>query len=224
MAYTQRQILVRAQEAAALILRALDRERMVGHFVDSYAVEYGRPSCTAYPGQYQEVLALLRREALLAIATWMEHEVPQHAGKQTPGRARAASPRRKPSNRAKGKKAVRRKRATAKASEAMARLAADFQEEFLDSIRAAHRWRAEEDTAFREDLALYRKLAHREGGAAYPRRLRGTPGGPFVDRCGVLLDPSMFEAARRAAARFEERLRVVAETTLKTVFSRRRAN
>jgi hypothetical protein len=224
MPYTQRQLIIRARETAALALRALDRDHMVSHFVDSYAVEYSRPSCTAYPRQYQELVAMLRREALLSMATWMGREIPRHLGRTS----RTTKPKSRGSRRTR-KDVKRKSRKSARGEDAPPkradeRAASQFREEFLNSLADAHDWRLEEDTQFRHDLELYHRLSHFEAGASTPRRLTGTVGGPFVDRCAVLLDTSMFESARRAAARFEERLRVAAESILKTVFSRRREN
>lgn len=216
--------MIRAREAAALALRALDRDRMVSHFVDSYAVEYSRPSCTAYPRQYQELVAMLRREALLSMATWMEREIPRHIGRTSHAAKSKSSGSRRTSKG--GKKTARKsvKKKGAPLTKAEDRSIREFQEEFLNSLAEAHDWRLEEDTQFRHDLELYYRLSHLAAGISAPRRLTGTVGGPFVDRCAVLLDTSMFESARRAAARFEERLRVAAESILKTLFSRRREN
>ena len=52
----------------------------------------------------------------------------------------------------------------------------------------------------------------------------GSPSGPFVDRCGLLLDPSMLEQARRAAGKFETQLRAATLQALKRVFAARREN
>jgi hypothetical protein len=224
MPYTQRQVIIRAREAAALALRALDRDRMVSHFVDSYAVEYSRPSCTAYPAQYQELVAMLRREALLSMATWMQREIPRHLGRSLrASKSKSSAPRR---TRKTGKKAAAKSARTKDAplTRTQERFAVQFREEFLNTLADAHDWRVEEDSQFRHDLELYHRLSHFAGAVSAPRRLTGTVGGPFVDRCAVLLDTSMFESARRAAARFEERLRVAAESILKTVFSKRRDN
>jgi hypothetical protein len=45
--------------------------------------------------------------------------------------------------------------------------------------------------------------------------------GPFVDRCALLLDPSMFEQARRAAGKFLGQLDALAEKSVKQAFSAR---
>jgi hypothetical protein len=48
--------------------------------------------------------------------------------------------------------------------------------------------------------------------------------GPFVDRCGVLLDPSMLDKSRLAASRFQNQLHIATQSALNQVFSSRREN
>ncbi len=224
MALTPRQVVVRAREAASLILRALDRERLVPHFVDAYAVQNSRPCCTAYPSQYLETSALLRREALLAMATWTECELPRFLGPSRPARSRRVSSP-PPSRRAASKAESKR---SAPSRDLPAQLAQQFLAEFLSTIIEAHPWSPEDALQFRADFDLYRRLSRQYASAVQPRRfatsrkLAAVVGGPFVDRCGVLLDPSLFDAARRASARFEEQLHLRAGTILKSVFARRR--
>ena len=75
---------------------------------------------------------------------------------------------------------------------------------------------------FWSDLDVYAQIAARQstpmrsGGAS-----RGAVG-PFVDRCALLLDPSMFEQARRAAGKFLIELDALAEKTLQQAFAIRR--
>src|SRR5215471_8199246 len=57
-----------AAELSGLLSEALQRERMVPRFVDSYVVEYGRYGLQVHAGLYRDLLALLQREALLAIS------------------------------------------------------------------------------------------------------------------------------------------------------------
>jgi hypothetical protein len=226
MPLTPRQVVVRARETAALLVRALDQERLVPRFVDAYAVQYSRPCCTAYPGQYLETAALLRREALLAMAIWMESEAPRFLGLTKRVAIRKASP--KAQTRGKTKKSSAKKIPATLGSAAPSPLTVQFLEEFFTTLVEAQQWSAEEVLQFRADLSLYRRLSSQYANAAQPRRfatsrkLAGVVGGPFVDRCGVLLDPSMFDEARRASARFEEQLRLRAGTIVKSVFGRRR--
>ena len=56
-----------AAELAGHLTEALRRERMVPRFVDSYVVEHGRYGLQVHAGLYRDLLALLHREALLAL-------------------------------------------------------------------------------------------------------------------------------------------------------------
>src|SRR5215831_3521916 len=60
-----------AKDAAAELARelseALLRERIVPRFVDSYVVENGRQALQVHAVMYRNLLALLQREALLAV-------------------------------------------------------------------------------------------------------------------------------------------------------------
>src|SRR5215813_8169262 len=55
-----------AAELAERLTVALQRERIVPRFVDSYVVEHGRQALQVHAGMYRDLLTLLQREALLA--------------------------------------------------------------------------------------------------------------------------------------------------------------
>src|SRR5260370_35656748 len=55
-----------AAELAAQLTEALQRERIVPRFVDSYVVEHGRHGLQVHAALYRDLLALLQREALIA--------------------------------------------------------------------------------------------------------------------------------------------------------------
>ncbi len=57
-----------AVELAARLTEALQRERIVPRFVDSYVVEHGRHGLQVHAALYRDLLALLQREALIAIS------------------------------------------------------------------------------------------------------------------------------------------------------------
>src|SRR5258708_38520952 len=57
-----------AVERAARLTEARHRERMVPRFVDSYVVEHGRHGLQVHAALYRDLLALLQREALIAIS------------------------------------------------------------------------------------------------------------------------------------------------------------
>src|SRR3989475_13294780 len=74
-------------ELAQRIVEALVRERVVPRFVDSYVVENGRHALQVHASLYRDLLALLQREALLALtvrALAMVCNEPQPADKAKP--------------------------------------------------------------------------------------------------------------------------------------------
>src|ERR1700676_4585734 len=76
-----------ASELAQRLPEALARERVVPRFVDSYVVENGRHALQVHASLYRDLLALLQREALLALAVRALAIVcnePQPAGKSKP--------------------------------------------------------------------------------------------------------------------------------------------
>jgi hypothetical protein len=228
MVYTPRQIAVRARETAALLLRALEHERLAARFVNVYAAEHDRAACTAYPGQYRETVALLEREALLTMSAWVEREMPKRLGAQPAKRGKVAGGAR---GQLAGKRCtkgitVRHDGAGKSAGKTAEPEASEsFRVEYLVSLGQALEWNDAELDDFCRDLELYKKL---ERAVPLPLRRRqkreGGTGGPFADRCGVLLDPSMFDHARRAAGKFQGELRATTEAVLRKVFSRQRAN
>src|ERR1700736_2740012 len=56
-----------ASELAQRLLEALIGERVIPRFVDSYVVEHGRHALQVHASLYRDRLALLQREALLAL-------------------------------------------------------------------------------------------------------------------------------------------------------------
>ncbi|HEV8383624.1 MAG TPA: hypothetical protein VGQ11_02045 [Candidatus Acidoferrales bacterium] len=186
---------LRAREAVRLLTGALEDGRRVARFVDGYAAANNRRGLTAHSGAHRELLANIRREVLLALCSRMIAELPRHIV----GRA--------------GVKQL--KLADVDAVDA-------FRAEFFVQIAAALKWSPEELEDFWSDLEVYAQVASRQSA---PMRAGGaTRGavGPFVDRCALLLDPSMFEQARRAAGKFLSELDALADKTLKEAFAARR--
>jgi hypothetical protein len=222
MKLTPRQLVVRGRELAALLLRSLERERLVSRFVDTYAVEFERACCTAYAGQYRETVANIRREALLAMTVWMERELPRFL---LPATWRRLSLRSKPSS---YKKAAKLSKKIPSVSHRAQEDLVAFYDEFLAALAQALEWPVPEIEEFQRDLGLYRKLmaGKSPSSSARPagRQLAAHVEGPFVDRCGVLLDPSMLDKSRLAAARFQNQLHVATQAAMNQVFSSRRTN
>src|SRR5271154_6096795 len=76
MPYRPRELVVRAREAAAVMLSALDRDEMVARFVDVYAAENRRPGRADQPAFYREQLQTIRRESILAMVLRIEAALP----------------------------------------------------------------------------------------------------------------------------------------------------
>jgi hypothetical protein len=177
-------------ELALLLTEALQRERIVPRFVDSYVVENGRHALQVHAALYRDLLALLQREALIAM-TLRSLEVavsdPQPAGKSRP-------------------------RPT------MRKHAALFRRKLLAALARQQKWTAGDALDFQKDLQLYEELLARSTSARHGRKPFEAANHPFVDRCAFLLDSSFLEKARLAASRalfdLEELAATVAERVL----------
>jgi hypothetical protein len=200
MTYRPRQVVVRARETVAEMLRALERERLVIGFLDAYAKEYSRPGRTAHPARVTELLATIGREALLAMVARMDATLAQHPSFRVKARLRPAE------------------------AKARANLRDLFREEFFVSLGQALDWEDDDLESFLHDLGLYEHLAVQVLDLQKPRKLSAGLAGPFVDRVGLLLDPAMLEKARRAAGKFQSQLNATVDRILRTVFSLRRKN
>jgi hypothetical protein len=236
MRFTPRQIAVRGREAAGLMVATLDRDAYVIRFLRAYANDHDRPAIITQPIFHRELMGTVRREALLAMATHVDELAPQFlglgesTGKQPMKRSSAAAkkgrggPSKAKKVRAAAKNATLPMRGTEIARQSAAEAAALnlFREEFFSALGQALRWTPAEFEEFARDYDLYesagggRNVSARSGKAA--------ASGPFVDRCGLLLDPSMLEQARRAAGKFEAQLRAATLQALKRVFAARREN
>src|SRR6266446_6791007 len=174
-------------ELARSITEALVRERVVPRFVDSYVVENGRHALQVHASLYRDLLALLQREALLALAVRALAIVcnePQPAGKSKP-------------------RPMLRRDATA------------FRRKFLASLTRQLGWTAGDALDFQRDLQIYEELLTRAAAKHRSRKPLEAADHPFVDRCAFLLDSSFIENARLAASRaltgIEELAAAVAE-------------
>ena len=220
MPYRPRELVVRAREAAAMLLATLDHNEMVPRFLDLYAAENRRPSRADQPAFYREQLQMIRRESILATVLRIEAALPARLKVSVTVRG-AKRPQTK-------KKKKRGAKAPSKRKESGLELAIPFldlfREEFFVALGQALDWSDEEAQEFWHDLELYEKLTAREPGRPARRAPRPPASGPFVDRVALLLDPSLMEQARRAAGKFQVELNAAADRVLRKVFSRRRAN
>jgi len=222
MPYRPRELVVRAREAASMLLATLDRNEMVQRFLDMYAAEHRRPGRADQPSFYREQLQMIRRESILAAVLRIEAALPARLKVSVKVRG-ARQPSQKKKSR-KGNKASRSK-ARARTKSAGLDLAIPFldlfREEFFVALGQSLSWSEQDAQEFWRDLELYEMLAARE-----PSRpaSRAAASGPFVDRVALLLDPSLMEQARRAAGKFQPEVNAAADRVLRRVFSRRRAN
>jgi hypothetical protein len=160
-------------EVASRIALALQQERVVPRFVDSYVVEHGRYALQVHAALYRDLLELLQREALLA-ATARALEISTVA----PETAKRSKPRQ-----------ISRKDATL------------FRKKYLAALTRLQKWTAGDALDFQNDLQMYEELLLRVGAARRRRKPFEAANHPFVDRCAFLLDSSFLEKARLAASR-----------------------
>ena len=163
----------KSAELARQLTEALLRERVVPRFVDSYVVENGRHALQVHASLYRDLLALLQREALLALTVRALEIVckdPLPAGK-------------------------------AKPRPMLRRDATTFRRKFLASLARQQNWTAGDALDFQRDLQLYEELLARAATGRRSRKPFEAANHPFVDRCAFLLDSSFMEKARLSASR-----------------------
>lgn len=188
-----RQVAVRAQETAFQLLVAVDRGGIVHRFLRWYANEGKRPGRIANPGRYRELVETIRRESFLVLALQVEADACRRLG---------GGP-------------------DEKTSTARAQLQGLFREEFYVALGRSLDFSDEEFNDFCRDIEVYRDLLKQKRGSPVRANALSSPAGPFVDRCGFLLDSPMLDQGRRAAAKFESELHATASSVLRKVFSRR---
>lgn len=188
-----RQVAVRAQETAFQLLVAVDRGGIIHRFLRWYANEGKRPGRIANPGRYRELVETIRRESFLVLALQVEADAQERLG-AGPGE---------------------------KTNLAQTQLQDLFREEFYVALGRSLDFSDEEFNEFCRDLEVYRDLLKRRRSSSSRANSLSAPSGPFVDRCGFLLDSPMLDQGRRAASKFESELHATASAVLRKVFSRR---
>ena len=219
MPYRPRELVIRAREAATMLLATIDRNEMVQRFLDMYAAEFRRPGRADQPALYREQLQAVRREAILAMVMRIESSLPT--------RLKVSVTVRGAKRRTKGKKGAKAKPAKRAASMELGIPFLDlFREEFFVALGQALEWTDEDAEGFWRDLGLYEQLSGPtpRGGARSARASKTGASGPFVDRVGLVLDASLMEQARREAGKFQAELNAAADRVLQKVFSRHRDN
>lgn len=162
-----------ASELAQRLPQALIGERIIPRFVDSYVVEHGRHALQVHASLYRDRLALLQREALLALSV----QTLSNACFE-PTSSRKSKPR--PMSR---------------------KDAGLFRRKFLAALARQQKWTAGDALDFQTDLQIYEELIRRNSATRRTRKSFEVANHPFVDRCAFLLDSSFMEKARLAASR-----------------------
>jgi hypothetical protein len=162
-----------AAELARQLSEALLRERIVPRFVDSYVVENGRQALQVHASNYRDLLTLLQREALLALAARALELVCREPH---------------PAGRSKPRLMLRRD-------------AAIFRRKFLAALTRQQGWTAGDALEFQSDLQMYEQLIERVNFPRRSRKPFEAANHPFVDRCAFLLDSPFMEKARLAASK-----------------------
>jgi hypothetical protein len=163
----------RPTELALCLTEALQRERVVPRFVDSYVVENGRHALQVHAALYRDLLALLQREALLAMTVRAIEVIAMGSG--TGGRTKPRPLTRK--------------------------AAALFRRKLLAALTRQQKWTAGDSLDFQKDLQIYEELLARSASPRRSRKPFESASHPFVDRCAFILDSSFLEKARLAASR-----------------------
>jgi hypothetical protein len=223
MPYRPRELVIRAREAAIVLLRTIDRNETVQRFLDLYAAEYRRPGRADHPALYREKLETIRREAILAIVLRIEAAVPRRLTVSVKVRDNKKRPKS-----ARGKKSSKSKSSHRRPAglDLAIPLLDLFREEFFVALGQALEWDNDDAQEFWRDLELYEQLtaaaAQKATKARTPARGRNDlASGPFVDRVAFLLDPSLMDQARRESAKFQAELNGIADRILAKTFARR---
>ncbi|HEV3218911.1 MAG TPA: hypothetical protein VGZ48_04025 [Candidatus Acidoferrales bacterium] len=186
------------RELARRIVVEMSRANFAPALLDGYAREFNRADVVAHFDRRRELEAILSREALLAIAA---HIALTLAERNTPSRG----PRSKS-----GARARLRPRPFIQWN------SGTFIRELAAAIARESGWTLGDSVEFQSDLQIYISLSKAPAPARSPqgRAQVARHRSPFVDRCAILLDPSMLENASRAAAKLLPRIESLAEHLL----------
>lgn len=159
-----------AADLVARISEALQNERIIPRFVDSYVVQHGRAGVQVDATAYRELLGLLQREALIALS-YRATEILTSDANAANSKRRTVSPR----------------DATA------------FRRKYLEALARQQKWTAGDSLDFQKDFHVYEQVIA-QSASERRRKPFEAANHPFVDRCAFLLDPSFLEIARLAAS------------------------
>jgi len=161
-----------AAELAARLTDALQRERIVPRFVDSYVVEHGRHGLQVHAALYRDLQELLQREALIAASVHAMEMITRDYQPTAKSKPRPMA----------------KKDATA------------YRRKYLGALARHQKWTIGEALDFQRDFQIYEELIARSA-SGRRRKPFEAANHPFVDRCAFLLDSSFLEKARVAASR-----------------------
>ena len=218
--------MIRAREAAILLLRTIDRNETIQRFLDVYAAQYRRPGRADQPWHYREQLDTIRREAILAMVLRIEAALPKRLNVHVTVRESRPATKSARGKKGKTKKAPKTKKPNRSGLDLAIPLLDLFREEFFLALGQALEWNDDDARDFWRDLELYENLsAIAEQRPAARRSVAGgenvATAGPFVDRVGFLLDPSLMDQARREAGKFQIELHGIADQVLRKTFAPR---
>jgi len=162
-----------ATELAQRLPEALIGERVIPRFVDAYVVEHGRHALQVHASLYRDRLALLQREALLALTV----------------QALSAACFEPPSSKKSKPRPMSQKDV------------AIFRRKFLNALARQQKWSVGDALDFQTDLQIYESLIRRNSATRRTRKSFEVANHPFVDRSAFLLDSSFMEKARLAATK-----------------------
>ncbi len=170
-------------ELALAMGDALQRERIIPRFVDSYVVANGRQALQVHASLYRDLLRILHREGLLALAV----SVLEIMRTQSAGEPKSRSSR------------ILKQEFNA------------FRRKFLAALGRQKDWGAGEALDFQRDLHLYEELLAPNSSTKRSRKPFEVANHPFVDRCAFLLDSSFMEQARLATTKALTNIETLAE-------------
>src|ERR1700733_4513334 len=153
MPYRPRELVVRAREAASVLLASLDRNEMVPRFLDMYAAQHRRPGRADQPALYREQLQTIRREAILATVMRIESSLPTRLKVSVTVRGA-----KRPKISKKGKRSTKAKPKKTASMELGIPFLDLFREEFFVALGQALEWSDEDAHEFWRDLDFYQKL------------------------------------------------------------------
>jgi hypothetical protein len=182
------------RDLARRIVAEVTRAKFTPAFLDRYAREFNRADVVAHLDRRRELESILNREVLLAIAARIALALEEQ---NTPARG----PRTK-----RGMRGRRLPRPFIQWN------SGTFIRELAAAIARESGWTLGDSVDFQSDLQIYISLSKAPAsGRAQAARHRN----PFVDRCAILLDPSMLENASRAAAKLLVQIDSLADHLLK---------